>query len=46
MTTVENPLSALGIRSFGYRDGVMSSEQILGHAITDRPRTANPLGAM
>jgi acyl-coenzyme A thioesterase PaaI-like protein len=35
MTTVENLLSAFGIRSFGYRDGVMSSEQILGHAIID-----------
>ena len=35
MTMVANLLSAFGIRSFGYRDGGMSSEQILEHAITD-----------
>ncbi|HZE16082.1 MAG TPA: PaaI family thioesterase [Mycobacterium sp.] len=46
MTTVENLLSAFGIRRFGYRDGVRSSERILRHTITDRPWMANPLGAM
>ncbi|MBV9350146.1 MAG: PaaI family thioesterase [Mycobacterium sp.] len=35
MTTLENLLSAFGIRGSHYRNGVMSSEQVLGYAVTD-----------
>ena len=35
MATLENLLAAFGIRSSHYRDGVMSSEQVLGYAVTD-----------
>lgn len=35
MTTLANLLSAFGITSSHYRNGLMSSEQVLGHAVTD-----------
>jgi acyl-coenzyme A thioesterase PaaI-like protein len=35
MTTIENLLSAFGISGSHYRNGIMSSQQILGHAVTD-----------
>lgn len=35
MTTMQNLLSAFGIRHSQYHDGVMSAEQMLGPAVTD-----------